>query len=437
VAESSNGPWTNWGRNQSCRPALLARPDTEDHVRETLATAAERGLPVKVAGSGHSFSDIALTDGVMISLQRYARVLEVDAAAGTVTVQAGITLKSLTEALDREGQALPILGEVLGQAIAGAIATGTHGTGARSQSLSAAVRSLRLVLADGSVLECSAASDLEAFRAAQVGLGALGVVSTVTLRCVPAFNLHTVVRRGRVNDVMAALPDLVDAHDHVDVIWFPHTDRVRLRHHDRTSEPEAPRSKARVFLEDRILENDVFGALGSLGKRWPSMIPSLNRFMAGGVREVDLVDRSFRRFTTPRLTPYVEMEYAMPRAVAADALRDVADVLERRGLRLSFPVQVRFAAADDSMLSPSTGRDTCFIGVHEFSGRPYEDVFRAIESVLVTFDGRPHWGKVHWMTAETLRPRYPDWDRFQAVRARLDPAGRFRNAYLDRVLGVG
>lgn len=414
-------------------PQRLDRPASEDELVALVRAAAAVGQRVKVVGSGHSFTDIAVTDGRLVRLDAYDRVLRTDPARGTVTVQAGIPLWRLNEELDARGLALPNLGDVAYQTVAGAIATGTHGTGSRLGGLATFVTALRLVTGDGSTIDCSADEEGEVFHAARVGLGALGAVSTVTLQCVPAFRLHAVERPERLDRVLADLDADVDGNDHVELYWVPHTRWALTKRNNRTDAPPSPRSAWREWRDDVLYQNLLFGAACRAGRIRPSWIPSLVRRVPS--TRTDLVDASHRVFTSPRLVRFVEMEYAIPRAAAAEALRRVVDLVETTGLLLSFPVEVRFTAADDIPLSMAHGRDTCFIAVHVDRGTPYQQYFEGVEQIMDGYGGRPHWGKVHFQTAATLAPRYPEWEAFQAVRRRLDPAGVFANRHLDRVLG--
>lgn len=427
--------WTNWSRIQRCEPAEVRHPATEDELAGVVKDAATRGLHVKVPGSGHSFTGIALTDGVHVHLDRYRRVLHVDRERGRVTVQAGITLRELNEELAARGLAMANLGDIADQTISGAISTGTHGTGAKLGNLATQVVGLRLVAADGSVLECSADQQPDVFGAARVGLGALGVISTVTLQCVPAFNLHALEQRERLDDLLDALDEHADGNDHFEFHWFPHTPFCQTKRNNRTDDPVSTRGRWKEWRDGVLMENVLFGGVCRVGRRFPSRIPALAGFVGSQVGKVWKVDRSDRVFASVRLVHFNEMEYAIPREHAADALRAVRDFINRGGIRTNIPIEVRWVAGDDIPLSPASGRPTAYIAVHQFWGLPYEQYFQGVENIMKERGGRPHWGKLHYQTAETLAPRYPQWEAFGAVRRRLDPDGVFANPYLDRVLG--
>jgi L-gulono-1,4-lactone dehydrogenase len=434
--------WRNWAGEERCRPAAIERPCSIAEIAAALERAAAQEQRVRVAGAGHSFSDIALTDGRLLKLERMSRLLDVDRASGLVRVQGGITIHALNARLAPLGLALENLGDIDAQSIAGAIATATHGTGARLRNISSQVASLTLVLADGSTLHCSE-DDPELLRAARVGLGALGVIAEVTLRCVPAFTLRGVDAPAPLEQTLERFEELSLANDHFEFYVFPHAHTALTRTNNRTQEPARPRSRGAAYLEDVLLTNRTFELFCRLGRRLPSQIPRINRIvtrLAGSSRRVD---RSDRIFSSPRLVRFTEMEYALPRERTIEAVRAVLALVERRardgghhqGFAVPFPIEVRTVAADDALISTAAGRDSGYVAVHMFEGMAWEPYFREVAAIMDGLGGRPHWGKRHFQTAATLRPRYPEWERFQAVRRRLDPHGRFANAHTERVLG--
>jgi FAD-linked oxidoreductase len=417
--------WINWSRTQRCEPAAVERPAS----RAELAAAVARATPpVRVAGAGHSFTGGVLTGGTLLSLERMDRLLDVDGEL--VRVEAGITLHRLSRELHLRGLALPNLGDIDVQSLAGALATGTHGTGARLPNLSAQVERMELVLGDGGERELDRGDLL---RAARVGLGALGVVAAVTLRCVPSFRLRGVDAPEPLEDVLASLDERADGAEHFEFWTFPHSPLALTRTNTRTDAPRQAPGRAREWLEDVLVDNHVFGLFNRAGRRWPRTIPALNRAAARAATRRERVDWSFRIFASPRLVRFTEMEYAIPREHAADAVRGTREILARHPV--SFPVELRLVAADDALLSPAYGRDSAYVAVHVFEGMPWEAPFREVEALMTGFGGRPHWGKWSFLGAEQLAPRYPEWDAFQAARAELDPEGRFENEWVRRVLG--
>jgi FAD-linked oxidoreductase len=417
--------WTNWARQQRCAPERVETPGSEEELVRAV-TGARR---VKVAGSGHSFTDIACTDGVMIDMSAMRRVLAVD--GNDVTVEAGITLHDLGEELRSRGLAMENQGDVDPQTLAGAISTATHGTGGAFGNLPSQVVGVRLVDGTGQVRDMREGDEL---RAARVGLGALGAISAVTLRCVPAFTIHRLDEPRPLDDVLARFDEHVGAHDHWEAFVMPYTRRALTLTSERTDREPEPPGRVGAFMHDVVLENAVLGAFCRTGRAFPRLIPSLNRVLARLMSGSEHVDASNRVYANVRLVRFTEMEYAIPREHAAEALERVLALIERRRLPIGFPIELRATAQDDALLSTAYGRPTAYIAVHQYVGMEFETYFRAVEAVMDEYDGRPHWGKRHYQTAATLRPRYPEWDTFTKIRDRLDPERRFENDYLRRVL---
>jgi len=430
--------WTNWSGTYTCSPARVESPSSEEEIVGIVRAAAERGEHVKVAGSGHSFTDIGVTDGCLIKLGSCNKVLEVDRDARTITAQAGITILELGDALAHFGLAMENMGDVGYQTISGAISTATHGTGERFGNISSQVVALSLVTAAGEVVHCSAEREPETFKAAQVGLGALGVISSVTLRCVPAYNIHSIQQPRKLDDLLEEFDELCAKNDHFELFWFPHTEVAQSIANTRTEDPpheNQRRTGVGAYINDILLENHLFGMIQRAAQVRRTWIPGLAAITARTMSRKEMTDRSDRIFANTRLVRFAEMEYAVPRSELVAAMRDIRSMIERQGLLISFPVEVRVVAADDIPLSPAYGRETGYVAVHVYHKFEYEPYFREVEAIMKAHDGRPHWGKLHFQTAATLRARYPLWDRFIAVRDRLDPNRTFGNAYLERVLG--
>ncbi|QLY33076.1 D-arabinono-1,4-lactone oxidase [Nocardia huaxiensis] len=425
--------WVNWAGDQSCTPASIAEPSSPAEIADALARAEQAGHTVRVAGSGHSFTDTVLTDGTMLRLNKLDRILSVDRATGLVRAEAGITLNAASNALHPLGLAFPNLGDIDVQSIAGATATGTHGTGAKLQNLSAALQSVELMLADGSTVELNEETDPDGWRAARVNVGALGVVTAVTLQMVPSFVLEGIERPVPVEEVLADLDTHVDGNEHFEFYMFAHSPLAMTKRNNAVDLPEQPRGKAVDWFSDILMTNYTFDALCRLTRRNPTLIPWVQRGAAYAGSYRRQVERSYKVFASPRLFRFTEMEYAIPREHSVAAIREIKQVAAR--FDTPMPIEVRWVAPDDAFLSPAGGRDTCYIAVHQYEGMEYEPYFRACEAVFDKYDGRPHWGKRHFQTAETLRGRYPEWDRFAEVRRRFDPKGRFTNSYIERVLG--
>ena len=429
--------WQNWAGNQRAVPRAVEHPRDVEEISVLVKRAAGEGHRVKAVGSGHSFTATAVTDGTLLRLDRLAGVVSSDLDSGLVTVHAGTPLHRLNAILAQLGLAMSNLGDIDRQTISGATSTGTHGTGSRLGGLATQIRGLELVVGDGSVISCSTTERPELFAAARVGLGALGVVTAVTLQCEPAFVLEADERPMPLAQVMEELDELADSNEHFEFYWFPHTDIALTKRNNRLppGEPARPLKPWREWLEDELLANTLFHGICALGRMRPSLVPRLNRTAAQALGARRFSAPSHEVFTSPRRVRFVEMEYAVPRDRIRDAIHAVQRVIERDGLRISFPIEVRVTAPDDIPLSTASGRDSAYVAIHRYRGEPFEGYFRAVEAELRAMEGRPHWGKMHWRTHEDLRPVYPRFDEFLAVREQVDPDRVFANAYLETVLG--
>ena len=417
-------------------PTAVHEPTSTDDVVRIVRAAAEAGERVKVIAGGHSFTDTAMTDGHLLTLDAMNRVLDVGGRDGLdVRVQAGIRLHDLNDELARRGLALPNLGDIDRQSVAGAISTATHGTGAGLGNIATRVVAMELVIGDGSVRRCSQDDDPDLLRVARVGLGALGVVTEVTLRCVPAFNLHAVETIEPLADVVADFRTVMHGTDHVEFYWMPGARRCQVKRNTRTDRPAEPQSTMAYVKDKWIGENLAFGTVCRVARRFPSLAPKVAKVIMSGASERELVDRSDKVFCSPRHVRFLEMEYGVPIDAVPDAIGRISDLVATLPVKPLFPVEVRISEGDDIALSTANGRASGWIAVHQYVGVPYESYFQGVEAIMDDYAGRPHWGKMHFQNASTLRHRYPEWESFQAVRAELDPTGTFRNAYLDRVLG--
>ena len=427
--------WQNWAGNQTAAPRRELTPRSAAEVAAAVTGAARDGLAVRMTGSGHSFTPVAATDGVLLRPDGLRAVRSVDPASGQVTVEAGCQLRVLNEYLRGQGLALQNMGDIQEQTVAGAIQTGTHGTGRDLGGIAVQVTGLELVRADGELVSCSAGQDSKLFQAARIGLGALGVLTAVTFRVVPAFLLTAREEPMRWAEVIARLDELTSENEHFEFYWFPHTDGCLTKRNNRAAGPAQPLPGWRYRLDDEFLSNTLFGLTCRVGQRYPGTIPRINGIAARALGARQYTDTSHRVFTSPRRVRFKEQEYAVPREHLAAVLAEVRALFARRDWRISFPIEIRVAPPDDIWLSTAYGRATGYIAIHVFHQAPHEDYFREVEAVMTAVGGRPHWGKMHSRDAAYLRGVYPRFADFVALRDELDPARRFSNTYLDQVLG--
>lgn len=427
--------WQNWSGLATAHPAQEMSPSTPDQVAEAVIAARHQHLTVKMPGTGHSFTDIALTDGLMLRPGALRGVTEVDRDTMTATALAGTPLHELNHTLERLGLSLHNMGDIAEQTIAGATSTGTHGTGGVKASLSAQISALELVAGDGSVVRASATENPDVFAAARLGLGALGILTSLSFEVEPMFTLEAHESPMSWDEVLGSIDRLEAENNHFEFYWFPHTDRCLVKEDNRVLDEAAPLGRVRRYVDDELLSNTLFGLVNRLGNARPSLIPHLNEVSGRALSARTFSDVPHRVFTTPRRLRFREMEYAVPREAGPQALREVRDLIERSGWNISFPVEVRVAPADDVALSTASGRDSMYLAFHVNQQTDHTAYFEAVEDLLRGYDGRPHWGKLHTRTAADLEPAYPRWTEFSSVRDRLDPERVFTNAYLRRILG--
>ena len=427
--------YRNWAGNQVCLPVEIARPGSPDEVASIVARAAAEGLRVKAVGAGHSFTAAAMTDGILVSLDDVRRVESIDADANRITVGAGMRLKELNKVLDKAGLAMPNLGDIAYQSIAGAVATATHGTGAKLGNLATTIVGMELVDGAGDRVWCDETVRPDLLRVARVGVGALGIVTRVTLQCVPAFDLHAVETIEVLDDVLDGFADNWATNDHFELFWMPGARRCQVKRNNRTTLDRRPQPKLSYLRDKIVAENLAFGVVTKVGGRFPSLAPRVANLVTSSVSGRDLIDAGYKIFASPRWVKFYEMEYGIPRDALPTALRRVRDFVKFASEPIFFPIEVRVSAADDIPLSTAHDRDSAWIAAHVHKGGSYETYFQGVEKIMNDYEGRPHWGKLHFQDHRTLQPRYAEWDAFQAARAELDPTGRFANPYIDRVLG--
>lgn len=431
------GEWHNWGRSARIRPQRVEYPNSTDAVRRAVQAAARRGLKIKAVGAGHSFTGIAAAPGVQLDLRDLTGVVRVDRERARVTLRAGTHLYDIPRLLAPYSLAMANLGDIDRQTIAGAVSTGTHGTGARFGGLSTQVVGAVLVTADGELLTVDEENEPELLPAVALGLGALGILVEITIQCVPTFILHAVDEPGPLEETLASLPTRVADADHFEFYWFPHTDVGLTKTNTRlpATAPRHPLARMGKWIDEELLSNGVYAAVCAAGTAVPAIVPPFSRLAVRLTGDREYTDVSDRVFTQHRGVRFREMEYALPIENVRTGFDRVRALIDERGWRISFPIEVRFAAADDRWLSTAYERESAYIAVHRYWRRNPTEYFEAVEQIMLELGGRPHWGKMHTLDARMLRERYPRFDDFLALRDRLDPDRLFQNAYLHRVLG--
>ncbi|HEX3960764.1 MAG TPA: D-arabinono-1,4-lactone oxidase [Trebonia sp.] len=437
--------WQNWAGTAMANPARRYWPRTVDAIADAVRDAAKAGLTVRALGSGHSFTPAAATAGIAVDLSGWTGVVAADAETGLVTVRSGTTLRQLNANLSTLGLAMPNMGDIDAQTIAGAISTGTHGTGVALGGIATQVEALELVTAEGSLVKVSATENPDLFAAARISVGALGLIATVTLRCVSGFRLAADERPMPLEEVIERFDEFAAGNDHFEFYWFPYGRNALVKRNNRVAVTGATQPPAmptpppmpgwRRFLEYEVMENAAFGALCRTGRALPAMVKPLGKVAAATLSPRSYSADSHQVFVTPRRVRFVESEYALPRESVLDVLAELRAAVRGLTQPVMFPVEVRVAAADDIWLSTAYGRDTAYIAIHQYVGMPYQEYFAAFESIVATVGGRPHWGKMHTLDAGRLSALYPKFADFLRVRDQADPGRRFANPYLEQILG--
>jgi FAD-linked oxidoreductase len=430
--------WINWSGIESARPSSIEDPADTAAIVASIERARTAGSTVKMVGTGHSFTAISAPEATMLRPTNLRGILSVDREAMTVTALAGTQLKALNAGLAALGLSLHNMGDIDEQTLAGATSTGTHGTGGVWASLSAQIAGLELVTGTGEVIRATTEEYPEILEFARLGLGALGVLTTITFRVEPLFVLEANETPMSWDEALDGFDQRVAEHHHVDTYWFPHTDRMMTKTNDRLDigvDEAAPLSRLSGWWEDEFLSNTLFGALNQVTNRFPGSIRWVNQLTGRMLSARSYSDAAHKVFVSPRTVVFREMEYAVPREAGIAALREARAALEASHLNITFPVEIRVTPADDIPLSTSTGRDSMYLAFHTHRDADHLEYFALLEPIMRAHDGRPHWGKVHTRTAADLAPAYPRFEEFLSLRDRLDPDRVFANPYLRRVLG--
>ncbi|MFL5625172.1 MAG: D-arabinono-1,4-lactone oxidase, partial [Ktedonobacteraceae bacterium] len=432
MSKLRQGRWRNWSGSVQGAPRQVVKPRTSEELAQLVGAYGCDGRHVRVVGAGHSFTPLVQTDDVLMSLDNLQGIEAVDKERGTVKVYAGTRLKDLGEELLAHGLAQENLGDIDVQSIAGAISTGTHGTGIRFGTLSTQVVGMTLATASGELLECSPEQNPDVFKAAQVSLGTLGVIASLTLRVVPAKRLRFQSHRERLRDCLTNVERYKQENSHFEFFWLPYTEWVQAKF---LNETDAPVSGSNLWgnFNKIVLENGLYWLLSEACRLRPRLTRPVSKLSAQAIAPIDEVNYSHRVYATPRMVRFQEMEYNIPAEHMSTVLAEIQACIEREQFAVHFPIECRFVHADDIWLSPAYQRASAYVAVHMYRGMPYQSYFQHIEQIFQRYQGRPHWGKMHTLDAQRLAALYPHWHDFRRMRAALDPQGIFLNDYLRRL----
>lgn len=425
TTEKRRLPWRNWSGSQQCYPQSREAPESIEALQNLIASATG---PVRPVGAGHSFTPLVPTDGTIVSLSRMSGIVSHDASARQATLWAGSRLGDIGQPLEDIGQALINMPDIDEQALAGCLATATHGTGANIGCMSTFIRELQLVDARGDLITCNAQSNAEMFEAAKVSMGTLGVITQVTLQNVAPYRLKRETVWHSFEEILEIADDYADNNRNFEFYYVPFSGMGFTDVHNFTDEA--------IGTTEKIDGNDAVDDL-KLARDWMEDYPWLRELILGSymktLSDERTIESSWKNYASERNVRFNEMEYHLPRENALQALREIRTALESKHHEVFFPIEVRFIKSDDIWLSPFYQRETCSIAVHRYFEEDFEPYFKTLEPIFRKYGGRPHWGKLNTLTQKDFRQLYPRWDDFSSLRQQMDPQGRFLNDYLRQL----
>lgn len=427
--------WQNWAGNVQCSPSEILRPETEAQIVEIIAAASAGGRRVRIAGNGHSFTALNSTKDSMIVLDHLQGLISLDGEKKQATAWAGTSIKNMNRILFEKGFNLINLGDIDVQSIAGATATGTHGTGMQFGNVSSQMSAFTLATADGELLECSRTQNADIFDAGRVSLGSLGIVTKMTMDIVPAYKLEYVAKKAKLQETLDRLEEYNANNRNFEFYWFPYTNIVQNKFSNESTAPVKDNQMMR-YLNQHIMENGFFGLLCNVGSNFSGSYAALSKIVGFGATSERKINHSHLIYATPRNVRFKEMEYNIPLEHFKEAMLRIVKKIHSEHYRVYFPVECRFVKGDDILLSPSYGRDSAYLAFHVDARTPHNPYFRDIENILMEYGGRPHWGKMHNRKADNLATAYPMWEQFLQIRKQLDPQGMFANDYVKEIFGI-
>ncbi len=426
----------NWAGNVRGEAENYFQPSSEIEIIDIVKKAVAENKKIKMVGAAHSWSALALPTHYLVNLDNYNTILNIDKEKKQVTVQAGIRLKDLHEKLRENGLSQTNLGSISEQSLAGAISTGTHGTGIKFGNISTQVIGMKLILADGSVLHISENENAELLPGVRINLGVLGIVSEITLQCVDVFNLREESTAMKFEKLLPKIPELLATTDHLKLWWFPHAPMVGVYRYFRTNEDLKPHSAFQKFMDNSFMIVVLFVVLLRLGDWFPKWVPSINLLINYiHFKKVSRIEKSWEVFNVPMPPLHYETEYAIPVELVAEALKELREMIARKKFYINFVVEVRFVKADDTWLSPAYQRDVCHIGAYQYGNRYWKDYMTSFEELMQKFGGRPHWGKEFTPDTEKISASFPEFEKFRKLKNKLDPTGVFNNSLTQRLFG--
>ncbi|MFE8697267.1 D-arabinono-1,4-lactone oxidase [Cytobacillus sp. FJAT-53684] len=426
--------WKNWAHTFESHPNQILYPSSINEVCSIVNEAAKLKKTLRVVGAGHSFTKLVKTDDWLISLDLLSGIEQLDEENQSVTVFGGTRLFQLGEELGKAGYSQENLGDINVQSIAGAISTGTHGTGLAFGNISTQVTQLWLVTASGEVITISKQENAQYFNASLVSLGSLGIIVKVTLKIIKSPVYEYKSEKVEIAALDQQLSYLIDTNRHFEFYLFPYSDLIQIKTMNITD--KSPQNLRLHHVKNLLLENYLFFILSEVCRLFPKTSRSVSRLSAKAVGSSSISAYSYQLFATPRIVKFREMEYCIPLQNLNSAIQEIRECIIEKKYKVHFPIEFRTVKADDLWLSPSYHRDSAYIAFHMYKGMPFEEYFRDMEQIMMKYEGRPHWGKMHNRNSSELHDLYPKLADFLTIRAELDPNGLFSNDYLKELLSV-
>ena len=425
----------NWSENQHWNPTQFLQPLSEEEIVKIVQKAAENQQKIRVYGSKHSFTALNNSDEISLNLDKYQGIISIDKTTNYVTVKAGTKLFNLTNLLAKHNLALENMGDVDTQSIAGAIGTGTHGTGIQLGNISTQVIDIKFVNGLGKIVFCSENDNIELFKCMQISLGVFGIITEITLKCVPNYKLKLEKKAEKLDEVLLNLNSLNSTNRNFEFYWLPYTNAVQTKYSNLTKE-KADKDNFLNYFNDIIIENYVFKALCNSAKWFPKLNVGVSKFSAKFLSDSTKIKECKDVYATPRLVKFTEMEYNIPTEAYQDCIKDITKLINTKKFDIHFPIENRFVQKDDIYLSPAYKRDSAYIACHVYKGKEFKPYFNALEEIFSNYEGRPHWGKLHSKKADYFSEKYPMFEAYNKERKKHDPNQIFLNKHLQEVLTV-
>jgi len=428
--------WTNWSESFISKPEMILYPKNEEDIHNIIKYCHKNKKKIRVIGAGHSFTPLAVTNNILLSLENFSGIDKIDYENKRVSVWAGTTLLELGKLLYKHGLSMENLGDINVQTIAGAISTGTHGSGINFGNLSTQVTELSIITASGDYLTISETENSHLFNAARLSLGLLGIIIKVEINVISAHQLISVSKRSTINKSFPNLNELIKTNRHFEFFWFPHTETIQIKTlNPATSNPKNNLKGSSTF-NDLIIENGALSLVSKLSRMQPKLSRFISKMIALSIPTGHTIGNSFEMYATPRLVKFNEMEYSIPAEHMASAMKDINYVIQKYKFDVHFPIECRYVKGDKLWLSPSYERDAAYIAIHMYKGMAYKHYFAKLEEVFKHYQGRPHWGKEHTLTPIDLQNLFPKYNDFLQVRKQLDPNNLFLNSYLAELFTI-